>query len=164
MLSLPVIASAQSNSNSVDAQPDANLSASTAPLTLTLQDAIARARKNNPEYRAALAQYGSAKEDRVQGRAALLPGVNYNAGFLYTQGNGTPTGRFVGANGVHEYISQGNVHQDISLQGIADYRRSGPGRHRGAGLLSLCSFATEVRHGAARRHRRPAFSRHQPEA
>ncbi len=124
MLSLPVIASAQSNSNSVDAQPDANLSASTAPLTLTLQDAIARARKNNPEYRAALAQYGSAKEDRVQGRAALLPGVNYNAGFLYTQGNGTATGRFVGANGVHEYISQGNVHQDISLQGIADYRRA----------------------------------------
>jgi len=30
----------------------------------------------------------------------------------------------VAANGVHEYISQGNVHQDISLQGIADYRRT----------------------------------------
>ena len=25
---------------------------------------------------------------------------------------------------MHEYISQGNVHQDISLQGIADYRRT----------------------------------------
>jgi len=123
MLSFPVIAWAQNNSNSVDAQPGAP-SASTAPLTLTLQDAIARARKNNPEFRAALTEYSSAKEDRVQGRAALLPGVNYNAGFLYTQGNGTATGRFVGANGVHEYISQGNVHQDISLQGIADYRRA----------------------------------------
>ncbi len=60
----------------------------------------------------------------MQGRAALLPGVDYNAGFLYTQGNGTSTGRYIGANGVHEYLSQGNVHQDISLQGIADYRRT----------------------------------------
>ena len=124
MLSLSLLASAQNNSNSVDAQLDASASASTAPLTLTLQDAIARARKNDPEYRAALTAYGSAKEDRVQGRAALLPGVNYNAGFLYTEGNGTATGRFISTNGVHEYISQGNVHQDISLQGIADYRRT----------------------------------------
>ncbi len=95
-----------------------------APLTLTLQDALARARKNSPEYRAALTEYGLAKEDRVQGRAALLPSANYNAAFLYTQGNGTQVGRFVAANGVHEYVSQGDVHQDISLQGIADYRRT----------------------------------------
>ena len=113
--------------STVSAQnPDstANQPASNAPLTLTLQDALARARKNNPEYRAALTEYGLAKEDRVQGRAALLPSANYNAAFLYTQGNGTPAGRFIAANGVHEYVSQGNVHQDISLQGIADYRRS----------------------------------------
>ena len=124
MLSLLSLASAQDSSNALQTDSDTNQTTSAAPLTLTLQDAITRARKNNPEYRAALTAYGSAKEDRVQGRAALLPGVNYNAGFLYTQGNGTPTGRFVGANGVHEYISQGNVHQDISLQGIADYRRT----------------------------------------
>jgi outer membrane protein TolC len=101
-----------------------NQPSSNAPLTLTLQDALARARKNSPEYRAALTDYGVAKEDRVQGRAALLPSANYNAAFLYTQGNGTQVGRFVAANGVHEYVSQGNVHQDISLQGIADYRRT----------------------------------------
>src|SRR5207302_6970427 len=91
-----------------------NQPTNSAPLTLTLQDALARARKNNPEYRAALTEYGLAKEDRVQGRAALLPSANYNAAFLYTQGNGTPAGRFIAANGVHEYVSQGNVHQDIS--------------------------------------------------
>jgi outer membrane protein TolC len=124
MLSLLRLASAQNNSDGLQTDTNTNQIMNTAPLTLTLQDAIVRARKNNPEYRAALTAYGSAKEDRVQGRAALLPGVNYNAGFLYTQGNGTSTGRFVGANGVHEYISQGNVHQDISLQGIADYRRA----------------------------------------
>src|SRR5437667_385357 len=41
-----------------------------APLTLTLQDALARARKINPEYHAALTELGIAKEDRVQSRAA----------------------------------------------------------------------------------------------
>src|ERR1700726_4333024 len=123
-LSLRSIASAQKTLNAVDADNNANQATSAAPLTVTLQDAIARARKNNPEYRAALTAYGSAKEDRVQGRAALLPGVNYNAGFLYTQGNGTSRGRFIAPNGVHEYLSQGNVHQDISLQGIADYHRA----------------------------------------
>ena len=117
-------ASAQKTVSAIDADPNSDQTASAAPLTVTLQDAIIRARKNNPEYRAALTAYGLAKEDRVQGRAALLPGVNYNAGFLYTEGNGTSTGRFISANGVHEYLSQGNVHQDISLQGIADYRRT----------------------------------------
>ncbi|OLC95115.1 MAG: hypothetical protein AUH86_12735 [Acidobacteria bacterium 13_1_40CM_4_58_4] len=82
-----------------------------------------RARKNNPEYRSALTEFGVAKEDRVQSRAALLPNLNYNAGFLYTEGNGTPAARFIANNGVHEYISQGNVHQSISLENIADYRR-----------------------------------------
>ena len=124
MLSLLSLASAQNNSSALQTDTSPNQPMSPAPLTLTLQDAITRARKNNPEYQAALTQYGLAREDRVQGRAALLPGVNYDAGFVYTQGNGTSTGRFVGANGVHEYISQGNVHQDISLQGIADYRRA----------------------------------------
>ena len=121
---LIAMASAQNTSTAVESDVSANPQANAAPLTVTLQDAIARARKNSPEYRAALTAYGLAKEDRVQGRAALLPAVNYNAGFLYTQGNGTSTGRFIATNGVHEYLSQGNVHQDISLQGIADYRRT----------------------------------------
>lgn len=124
MLSLFAIAAAQNTVNAVDPGSSPNQATSAAPLTLTLQDAIAGARRNNPEYRAAVTAYGSAKEDRVQSRAALLPGVNYDAAFLYTQGNQTSTGKFVGANGVHEYISQGNVHQELSLQGIAEYRRT----------------------------------------
>lgn len=95
-----------------------------APLVLTLQDALERSRKNNPEYRAAVMEYGLAKEDRVQSRAALLPNLNYNGGFLYTEGNGTPAGRFIANNGVHEYLSQGNAHQVISLENMADYRRT----------------------------------------
>jgi outer membrane protein TolC len=123
VLGLVSIAFAHS-AHAMQAEANAKQSVSTAPLTLTLQDAIARARKNDPEYRAAVTEYGLAKEDRVQGRAALLPSANYSAALLYTQGNGTSTGRFVGANGVHEYVSQGNIHQDISLQGIADYGRA----------------------------------------
>jgi outer membrane protein TolC len=97
---------------------------SAAPLTLTLQDALARARINEPQYRAALTDYGVAKQVTVQSRAGLLPNVSYNGQYLYTQGNGTSTGRFVGANGVHEYISEGNVHQSLSLQNAAEYRRA----------------------------------------
>jgi outer membrane protein len=106
---------------------NANAVTRNAPLILTLQDALGRARKNSPEYRAALTEFGVAREDRVQSRAALLPSVNYNAAFLYTQGSGTPASRFIANNGVHEYVSQGNVHQEISLAHIADYRGASAG-------------------------------------
>jgi len=127
-LSLTLVASAQSAPDQVvpgsDNQQNTAGAPSTAPLTLTLQDALERARKNNPEYRAAVTDFGIAREDRVQSRAALLPSVNYDAAFNYTEGNGAGGSRFVANNGVHEYISQGNVHQEISLATIADYRRS----------------------------------------
>jgi outer membrane protein TolC len=122
VLSLPLAASAQvTPGQGVAGNGQA---ANIAPLTVTLQDALQRARKNNPEYRAALTEYGLAREDRVQSRAGLLPSVNYNAGFVYTEGSGTATPRFIANNGVHEYISQGNVHQALSLEGVADYRRT----------------------------------------
>jgi outer membrane protein TolC len=107
-----------------------------APVTITLQDALERARSNNPQYRSALTDLGLAREDRVQARAALLPNVNYDASFIYTQGTGPlpvacanptlgcPTSRFIANNGVHEYISQGNAHEALSLTNFADYRRS----------------------------------------
>jgi outer membrane protein TolC len=121
---LALAASAQTAPNQVMTGSGNPQNIGSAPLTLTLQDALERAKKNNPEYRAAVTEFGVAKEDRVQSRAALLPSVNYNAAFLYTEGNGTPASRFIANNGVHEYISQGNVHQEISLATIADYRRS----------------------------------------
>ena len=113
----------QSNQVAVADNP-ATANDSAAPLTLTLQDALARARANEPQYRAALTDYGVARQNTVQARAGLLPNVSYTGQFLYTQGNGTSTGRFIGANGVHEYISEGNVHQSLSLQDAAEYRRA----------------------------------------
>src|SRR5438876_8395380 len=100
-------------------------SSQSAPLTITMQDALTRAQANEPQYHAALTEYGVAKEQRIQSRAALLPNVNYDAGLIYTEGNGTHsnTGRYIANNGVHEYISQGNAHQALSLQDVAEYRR-----------------------------------------
>ena len=107
-----------------------------APITITLQDALQRARQNDPQYRSAMTDLGLAHEDRVQARAGLLPSVNYDTSFIYTQGTGPlpagcanpqagcPTFRFIANNGVHEYISQANVHQALSLTNVADYRRS----------------------------------------
>ena len=114
----------------------ANSPSGNAPLTITLQDALQRARTNEPQYRSAVTDLGLAREDRVQARAALLPNVSFNNSFIYTQGTGPlppscvnsptgcPTSRFIANNGVHEYISQGDVHQALSLTNVADYRRS----------------------------------------
>ncbi len=93
-------------------------------ISLTLADALARAKANSPQFQAAVTDLGLAREDRVQARAALLPGVDYNNAFIYTQGNGTSTGRYIGNNGVHEYISQGNAHEVLGVAQIADYQRT----------------------------------------
>src|SRR6266567_1789393 len=103
-----------------------------APITITLQDALQRARLNDPQYRSAITDLDLAREDRLQARASLLPNVNYNNSFTYTQGTaplpancassavGCPTSRFIANNGVHEYISQAEVHQAVSLTNFAD--------------------------------------------
>ena len=118
------------------AQATSNAPAQGAPLTITLQDALQRARQNDPQYHDSMTQLGLAREDRVQARAGLLPGVNFNNSFIYTQGTGPlpancqsptagcSTSRFVANNGVHEYISQGNVHEALSLTNVGDYRRA----------------------------------------
>lgn len=100
-------------------------SPSGAPMTLTLQDALDRARINSPQFQAAITEYRLAHEDRSQARAALFPSAVYNNQFLYTQGNGTPSGRYIANNAVHEYVSQLDVHQAFGLSQIADYRRTG---------------------------------------
>ena len=93
-------------------------------VVLTMADALARARENSPQFQAAVTELGLAREDRYQARAALLPAVGYNNSFLYTQGNGTATGRFVGANGVHEYISQGAALEVIGPAEVLAYQRA----------------------------------------
>jgi len=94
------------------------------PLPLTLQDALARAKKNSTEFQAASTDAAIAAEDRKQARDALLPTASYNNQVLYTQGTGTGGVRYIANNSVHEYISQGNVHEAIDIAGVANYRRA----------------------------------------
>ena len=108
----------------VPAQETQPASSNQAPLTLTLQDALNRARSNSVAFQAALTDQGIAHEDKVQARAGLLPSVNYNNQFIYTEPNGSPSGVFVANNSVHEYLSQANVHQAIGFTNYADYRKA----------------------------------------
>ncbi|MBA3912933.1 MAG: TolC family protein, partial [Acidobacteriales bacterium] len=111
--------------NTQPTAPDAAPPSVAAPLTLTLQDALQRARAINPEYRAAVTELGVAREDRVQARAALLPNVSLTGQFVYTEGHGLPgVGRFIANNGIHEYITQSDVKQVVSLGNAAEYRRA----------------------------------------
>jgi outer membrane protein TolC len=100
---------------------------SPAPATLTFQDALKLARKNNPAYRSALTDSGVAHEDKVQSRAALLPNVNFTTQTFYTQpksGLLPADPRFIAGNGVHEYIAQGNVHEALSLESLGGFRHA----------------------------------------
>ena len=94
-----------------------------APLRLTLQDALALARKNEPTYNSVATAAGVAGETRAQSRDALLPSVNFDTSVIYTQGSNTPGSvRFIANNAPHEYISQGNVHQILDLASWENYR------------------------------------------
>src|SRR4030088_2596803 len=85
---IPLSVRAQSTPNQVvaaDPGQTPNPSSSTAPVTLTLRDALERAKKLNPDYRNAVTAARLATEDRVQSRAATLPTASVNGQYLYTQ-------------------------------------------------------------------------------
>ena len=75
-------------------------------------------------FQSAVTDGAIAAEDRKQARDALLPTAVYNNQYLYTQGNGAGGVRYIANNAVHEYISQGNVHETIDLTGVANSRRA----------------------------------------
>src|SRR6266702_1621370 len=101
------------------------------PTSITLNEAINRARINEPTFAAAVAASKTAALDRSIARAALLPSVNYHNQYLYTEPLHGPTEsanasatspaisstpRFIANNSVHEYMSQGQVNETIGAQ------------------------------------------------
>ena len=92
-------------------------------LRLTLDDALARARKNSTQFQAARTDAAIARQDRYQAGAALLPSVTYNNQALYTQLSNNNV-RFIANNAAHEYVSQANVHESIDLVSISAFRRA----------------------------------------
>jgi outer membrane protein TolC len=127
LFSCAAIAGAQEASPPASAAPSRNAqqgaAATAPPLRLTLEDALARARKNSTQFQSAQTDAAIARQDRYQAGTALLPSVTYNNQALYTQlHNGTVT--FIANNAAHEYVSQANVHESIDLVSISAFRRS----------------------------------------
>jgi outer membrane protein TolC len=86
------------------------------PITLTLRDALERARKIDPQLLGAVSDAKDAKEDRLQARNAMLPTITGTTQYLGTQGDGgkISDGRFVTNDGVHVYRAWGVYHEDLS--------------------------------------------------
>jgi outer membrane protein len=107
----------------------------TAPAPVfTLNQAIAAAFANDPVFATARAATGSARLDAALGRDALLPNAAAHGDYLFTQPNGVrnqagQTGsqqapRFIANNAIREYAAQLIVNENLSLAGVAGYRRS----------------------------------------
>jgi outer membrane protein TolC len=93
--------------------------------TITLQDALERAKKYGGQIQTANWAAMQAREDRTQARANTLPSVSAFNQFIYTEGNGTPSGVFVANDGVHVYNEQAVVHEDLlSLVRHGEIRRA----------------------------------------
>jgi outer membrane protein TolC len=115
-------AEAQANSPAPSGESDVQLLQPTGPnqaappLTVTLQDALERARKLDPTLLGANSDARSAREDRLQARNAMLPTITATTQYLGTQGDGgkISDGRFVTNDGVHVYRAWGVLHQDLS--------------------------------------------------
>jgi outer membrane protein TolC len=122
-LALPISrAAAQATSPAPSGESDVQLLQPTgpgqaaAPTTVTLQDALERARKLDPTLLGAVSDARSAREDRIQARNAMLPQISATTQYLGTQGNGgkISDGRFVTNDGIHVYRAWGVLHQDLS--------------------------------------------------
>lgn len=93
------------------------------PITISLHDAMQRARKYGAQVQSADIAAQLLKEDVKQAKAARLPTVNGLNQFIYTEGNGTPSGVYVANDGVHVYNEQLTGHADL-----LGFLRSGPVR------------------------------------
>ena len=120
LFAIPLPAQGQAGAQAANTTPGTG--ESKAPIVITLQDALARAKTNDAQFRAAVTDLGVAHQEVVQSRAGLLPNASYNMQFIYTQGNGSLAGRFTANNGVHEYTAQGNLHETFSPGMFAEHR------------------------------------------
>jgi outer membrane protein len=111
-----------------------------APLTLTLQDALGLAQKNDPQFLAALSDASAAAEDARQARASRYPSLSGRSEYLGTEGNGKLSeSRFVTNDGVHVYREWAVLHQDFTA-GLFQ----GTGLDRAAAAEALARAKAEV--------------------
>ncbi len=84
-----------------------------ADLSISLPDAFSRAAQYSGQIQSANIAARLAHEDLRQARAATLPSLSAFNQFIYTEGNGTPSGVFVANDGVHVYNEQAVVHEEL---------------------------------------------------
>jgi outer membrane protein TolC len=104
------------------------------PTAITLEQAIALARANEPGFAAAAANARVAAIDHSIARAALLPNATYHNQVLYTEPNGSTNGggpvgsqaspKFIANNAVREYASQGILSESLGLQQLTAVSRA----------------------------------------
>src|ERR1700722_10884665 len=107
--------------------------------SISLDEAINRARANEPNFAAALAASRVSALDASIARSALLPHAVYHNEYIFTQSNGANANgtsnhpgvggtqsapRFIANNAVHEYASQGIVTETVGLQQITAVSRA----------------------------------------
>ena len=110
------------------------MSISAAPaVDLTLDRAITAALANDPAYRTAAANAGSARLDAAISRSALLPNADGHGECLYARPNGVhnqrirlipAAPRFIANNAIREYAAQVMVNETVSVANVSDYRRA----------------------------------------
>jgi outer membrane protein TolC len=92
---------------------------------ISLADAIARARQYAGQIQDASYNVQAAHEDTRQARVNRLPTVNAFNQYIYTEGNGTPSGVYVANDGVHIYNEQAQAHEELlNVFRRAEYRRA----------------------------------------
>lgn len=110
------------------------------PLTLTLQDALERAKQNDAQFQAASTDADLATEDRVQAKAGLFPAFSATTQYLGNQANGVnPNGRFVSLDGVNMYRAWAVMRQDLSPSTL-----SATPLHRAKALEAVARAKLEV--------------------
>ena len=110
------------------------------PITVTLKDALDRARGLDPGTASAQSDEKSAREDKLQARNALLPQFTASSQYLNTEGNGaTPDGRFVTEDGIHVYREWIVLKQDLSP---ASFTRTS--YHRAEAAEAVARAKTEI--------------------
>jgi outer membrane protein len=100
--------------------------AAAGPQTVSFDEAMRLAEKNEAAFVMASAQGRIAQLDSSIARAGLLPSVTYHNQYLFTQVNGSndrigqtttsPAPRFIANNAVHEYASQAVVTETLGVQ------------------------------------------------
>ncbi len=119
-----------------------------ASVTITLDQAIARATANEPSFASAKANHEVSLLERTNARAALLPTATYHNEAIYTEPNGVPASRigqvtdapspvFIANNAVREYASQGVFNETLGLGQIAAIRLADANAARSAAELEI---------------------------